>query len=363
MGREWEEDSIVLFDWRGRPAEIAGLSFFQLQLKTTCMKAIIITRPGGPEVLEMQERPKPEPGVWQIRVRVHASALNRADLMQRAGNYPAPPGAPADIIGMEYAGEVDALGPSATLWKTGDRVMGIVGGGAHAEYLCVHEREAIPVPCGLSLEDAAAIPEAFLTAHDALFRQLDLRLGDIVLIHAVASGVGTAGLQLARAAGARVAGTSRSAAKLQRAKEMGLDVAVDASSGSWVEKVNTAVGSEKVNAILDLVGGAYLDGNLRVLAQRGRVIVVGLTSGSRAELDMGLILRKRLTMIGTTLRGRPLEEKITLARDISEHLIPLFDAGKVRPVVDRVFAFAEIRKAHELMESNQTFGKIVLRWE
>jgi NADPH2:quinone reductase len=327
------------------------------------MKAIIITRPGGPEVLEMQERPKPEPGVGQIRVRVHASALNRADIMQREGNYLVPLGAPADIIGMEYAGEVDALGPSATLRKAGERVMGIVGGGGHAEYLCVHEREAIPVPHGLSWEEAAAIPEAFLTAYDALFRQLDLRMGETVLIHAVASGVGTAGLQLARVGGARVVGTSRSAAKLHRAKEMGLDVAVDASTGDWAEKVAAAFGGEKIHVILDLVGGRYLDGNLRVLAQRGRMIVVGLTSGSRAELDMGVILRKRLTMIGTTLRARPLEEKIALARDASEHLIPLFDAGKLRPVVDRVLSFEEIRKAHELMASNETFGKIVLRWE
>ncbi|MDP9206608.1 MAG: NAD(P)H-quinone oxidoreductase [Gemmatimonadota bacterium] len=326
------------------------------------MKAIVITRPGGPEVLETQDRPKPEPGVGQIRVRVRASALNRADLMQREGNYPVPPGAPADISGMEYAGEVDALGQSATLWNVRDRVMGIIGGAGHAEYLCVHEREAIPVPRGLSWEEAAAIPEAFLTAYDALFRQLDLRMGETVLIHAVASGVGTAALQLARAAGARGVGTSRSADKLERVKEMGLDLAIDVSSGSWVEKISAAIGNEKVNAILDLVGGAYLDGNLRVLAQRGRMIVVGLTSGSRAQLDMGLILRKRLTMIGTVLRARALEEKIALARDVSEKLIPLFDAGKLRPVVDRVFSFSEIRKAHELMESNKTFGKIVLSW-
>ena len=327
------------------------------------MKAIIITRPGGPEVLEMQDRPKPEPGVGQIRVRVRASALNRADLMQREGNYPVPPGVPADISGMEYAGEVDSLGPSASLWTVGDRVMGIIGGAGHAEFLCVHEREAIPVPRGLSWEEAAAIPEAFLTAYDALFRQLDLRMGETVLIHAVASGVGTAGLQLARAGGARVVGTSRSTAKLERAKELGLDVAVDASKGNWIEKIAATIGNEKVNAILDLVGGAYLDGNLRVLAQRGRMIVVGLTAGSRAELDMGMILRKRLTMIGTMLRARALEEKIALARDVTHHLVPLFDQGKLRPVVDRVLPFGEVRAAHELMQSNETFGKIVLRWD
>ena len=295
-------------------------------------------------------------------MRVRASALNRADILQRQGNYPVPPGVPADISGMEYAGEVDALGASATLWKIADRVMGIVGGAGHAEYLCVHEREAIPIPRGLAWEEAAAIPEAFLTAYDALFRQLDLRMGETVLIHAVASGVGTAGLQLARAAGASVVGTSRSAAKLERAKQIGLDVAVDASSANWVEKINAAIGREKVHAILDLVGGAYLDGNLRVLAQRGRIIVVGLTSGSRAELDMGAMMHKRLTMIGTVLRARPLEEKITLARDVSERVIPLFDTGRLRPVVDRIMSFGEIREAHELMASNNTFGKIVLRW-
>src|SRR5688572_22879681 len=167
------------------------------------MRAIIITRPGGPDVLEMQERPIPEPGVGQIRVRVRASALNRADLLQREGNYPVPPGAPADVSGLEYAGEVDALGAAATSWKIGDRVMGIVGGGGHAEYVSVHEREAIAVPKSLSWDEAAAIPEAFLTAYDALFNRLGLRTGETLLIHAVGSGVGTAGLQLARAAGAK----------------------------------------------------------------------------------------------------------------------------------------------------------------
>jgi NADPH2:quinone reductase len=327
------------------------------------MRAIIITRPGGPEVLEVQERPKPEAGVGQIRVRVCASALNRADLMQREGNYPVPPGVPADIAGMEYVGEVDALGPSASLWKVGERVMGIIGGAGHAEFLCVHEREAIPVPRGLSWEEAAAIPEAFLTAYDALFRQLDLRMGETVLIHAVASGVGTAGLQLARAGGARVVGTSRSAEKLERAKELGLDVAVDASKGNWVETISALIGGEQVHVILDLVGGSYLEGNLRVMAQRGRLIIVGLTAGARAELDMGTVLRRRLKIVGTVLRARSIEEKIALARDASAHLIPLFDKGKLRPVVDSVFSFGEIRAAHELMHSNQTFGKIVLRWE
>ena len=327
------------------------------------MKAIIITRPGGPEVLEVQERPMPEPGVGQIRVHVRASALNRADLMQREGNYPVPPGVSADISGMEYAGEIDALGPSATLWKVGDRVMGIIGGGGHAEYLCVHEREAMPVPKGMSWEDAAAIPEAFLTAYDALFNRLALRTGETLLIHAVGSGVGTAALQIARVAGARVVGTARSPEKLERAKKLGLDVAIDASRGDWAAQVEAAIGPARVHAVVDLVGGNYLEGNMRVLTLRGRIVVVGLTAGATTPFNMGALLVKRLTIVGTTLRSRPLEEKIAVARDLSEHLLPLFDAGRLKPVVDRVFPFSEIRAAHELMESNKTFGKIVLRWD
>ena len=327
------------------------------------MKAIIITRPGGPEVLETQERPKPEPGLGQIRVRVRASALNRADLMQREGNYPVPPGVPADISGMEYAGEVDALGAGATLWKTGDRVMGIVGGGGHAEFLCVHEREAMPVPASMSWEEAAAIPEVFLTAYDALFTRLGLRTGETLLIHAVGSGVGTAGLQIARVVGARVVGTARSADKLERAKKLGLDVAIDVSRGEWAAQVEEAIGKERVHAVLDLVGGNYLEGNMRVLALRGRIVVVGLTAGATAPFNMGTLLRKRLMIVGTVLRARPLEEKISLARDFAEQGVPLFETGKLRPVVDRVFSFSEIRAAHELMASNKTFGKIVLRWD
>jgi putative PIG3 family NAD(P)H quinone oxidoreductase len=327
------------------------------------MRAAIITQPGGPEVLELQERPTPEPSVGQIRVRVRASALNRADVMQRAGNYPVPPGVSPDMSGMEYTGEVDALGPSAVLWKIGDRVMGIVAAGGHAEYLCVHEREAIPIPKAMSWEDAAAIPEVFLTAYDALFDRLELRIGETLLIHAAGSGVGTAALQIGRVAGATVVGTARSAGKLEQARKLGLDVAIDASRGDWAQQVEAAIGAERVHAVMDLVGGNYLEGNLRVLALRGRIVVVGLTAGATAPLNMGGLLRKRLTVVGTTLRGRPLEEKIALARDFAERVVPLFEAGRLKPVVDRVFSFDEIRAAHELMESNKTFGKIVLRWQ
>jgi NADPH:quinone reductase len=326
------------------------------------MKAVVITRPGGPEVLDIEERAAPEPGLGQIRVRVHASALNRADISQRRGNYPAPAGAPPDVAGLEYAGEVESLGAAASMWRVGDRVMGIVGGGGHAEYVCVHEREAIAMPRSMSHDDAAAIPEAFLTAYDALVNRLHAGIGETVLIHAVASGVGTAALQLARVGGARAVGTSRSVVKLDRAKQLGLDIAIDASTGDWASAVEAAIGVERVQAIVDLVGGSYLDGNLRVAASRARIVVVGLTAGSTTQFNMGLLLRKRLTMVGTVLRARPLEEKITLAREFERRVVPLFEAAQLKPVVDRVFAFDEIRSAHGLMESNQTFGKIVLRW-
>ena len=326
------------------------------------MKAVIITRPGGPEVLEIQERPMPEPGIGQIRVRVHASALNRADLLQRMGNYPVPPGYPADIAGMEYVGEVDALGEGSMAWKVGDRVMGIIGGAGHAEYLCVHEREAMPAPRTTATEEAAAIPEAFLTAWDALFKRLDLRSGETVLIHAVGSGVGTAALQIAKVAGARVIGTSRSPDKLSRAKQLGLDTGIDSSRGDWANEIETAVGEQRVNAIVDLVGGNYLDGNLRVLALKGRIVLVGMTAGALTQFNMGTLLRKRLTIVGTMLRSRQLEEKIALAREFAERGVPLFESGALKPVVDRVFSFDQIRDAHKLMESNATFGKIVLRW-
>lgn len=326
------------------------------------MRAIVITGAGGPEVLEERERPTPEPGPSQIRVRVHASALNRADLLQRRGGYSAPPGWPDDIPGLEYAGEVDAVGPGAGLWAPGSRVMGIVGGGGHAEYVCVHEREAVRVPPSLSWHEAAAVPEVFFTAYDGIFRQLGVEMGERLLIHAAGSGVGTAAVQLASAAGIRTIGTSRTPGKLERAADLGLEEGVDASDADWPDRVMEASEGEGVAAVLDLVGGDYLQGNLRVLAERGRIIVVGTVAGSRAELDLGRLLRRRLTIIGTVLRARPLEEKIHLARDFSSNVLPLLASRRVAPVVERVYPFERIADAHRLLESNRTFGKIVLHW-
>jgi NADPH:quinone reductase len=325
------------------------------------MKAVVITRAGGPEVLEIRDRPMPEPGPGEIRVRVRASALNRADLLQRRGRYPAPPGAPQEVPGLEYAGEVDAVGEGTGLWAVGNRVMGIIGGGGHAEYVVVHEREAVRVPHNLGWEEAAAVPEVFFTAYDALFRHLNLLVGERLLIHAVGSGVGTAALQLAHAAGAITLGTSRTLAKLERAAAMGLDVGIDGKSDDWVGAVEDA-SEGGVHAVLDLVGGGYFNGNLRVLCVGGRLVVVGTVSGTEVQLDLGLLMRKRIRMIGTVMRSRPLEEKMALAREFSKSVLPLLASGRIHPIVDGVYPFPNIAEAHQRMEDNDSFGKLVLTW-
>ena len=325
------------------------------------MRAVVMNGAGGVEVLAIGEAATPVPSRNEILVRICASALNRADISQRLGRYPAPAGYPQNIPGLEYSGIVEAVDPAVTLFKTGDRVMGITGGGAHAEYLAVHEREAIPVPEVLTFEEAAAVPEVFLTAYDATFERMGVSAGETLLIHAVGSGVGTAAVQLAVLAGIRSIGTSRSSDKLDRASGLGLSEGVVAR-GEWSERVRSLTEGKGVEAILDLVGAAYLSGNLEALAPRGRMISVGLTAGSRAELDMSILMRKRLTIFGTVLRARPLEEKAALARKFSALMVPLFQAQRLKPVIDSVYDFADIREAHVLMESNRSFGKIVLRW-
>jgi NADPH:quinone reductase len=324
------------------------------------MRAIVITRPGGPDVLELRDVQAPSPGPGEIRVRVAATAVNRADLLQRAGRYPPPAGVARDIPGLEYAGVVDAVGAGATRWRVGAEVMGLVGGGSYAEHVVTHEDEALPVPAGMSLERAAAIPEAFITAHDALFTQMRLRAGETVLIHAVGSGVGTAGLQLARAAGARVIGTQRSAWKLERALELGLDVAVDTSTSDFVEAALRDTAGRGVDGVMDLVGGDFLGGDLRALAVRGRIMLVGLVAGATHELDMRLLLGRRATITGTVLRARSLKEKIAAARAFRRDVLTLLESGDVAPVIDQVLPLADAARAHAIVADNRNYGKVVL---
>jgi len=326
------------------------------------MRAVVYAGAGGPEVITLGEVPRPEVHPGHIRVRVRAAGLNRADLLQRRGNYPAPPGWPADIPGLEYAGEVEAV-RGVTRWKVGDRVMGLVGGGAMAELLTVHEDEALPIPGSLGFEAAAAVPEAFLTAYDALLTRGRLAPGERVLVHAVGSGVGTAAAQIAKHLGATVLGTSRSAGKLARAVMYGLDVGIDTSRAPFPDQVG-----DPVHVVLDVLGGPALADNLRVLAPRGRLVLLGFLAGSMASADLGPILRKRLEVIGTVMRTRSLDERRPLVREFTERMLPLFDqrvehAAPLRPVLERTFEMAELADAHRLLEGNETFGKVVVRWD
>ncbi|MGI5861066.1 MAG: NAD(P)H-quinone oxidoreductase [Myxococcales bacterium] len=326
------------------------------------MRAVIVREPGGVEVLEQREVADPEPCGGEILVKVKAAGVNRADVLQRRGHYPAPPGSPKDILGLELAGEVEACGPAVTRFRPGDRVMGIVGGGACAERLVIHERAALPVPRGLGFAEAAAIPEAFLTAFDAALLQGGLKPGEWLLVHAVGSGVGTAAVQLARLVGARTLGTARSEEKVARARELGLDEGIVLGKPQFSDEVKRRTGGAGADVVLDLVGGAYLEENIRAMAPLGRLIAVGLVAGSSASLPLGLLLAKRLTLRGTVLRSRPLEEKIALALAFERQILPHFESGKLRPIVDRILPMAEVAEAHRLIEANATFGKLVLTW-
>jgi NADPH2:quinone reductase len=324
------------------------------------MKAIVIGRFGGPEVLELREVAEPAPARGEVRVRVRATAVNRADLLQRAGAYPAPPDAPQDIPGIEFAGEIDAIGEGVADLAPGDRVFGLCGGGAYAEALVVHGRALARIPDGLSFTDAAAVPEAFITAWDAMVAQARLGAGERVLIHAAGSGVGTAAVQIARAVGARSVGTARTRGKLEQARALGLDDAVLVEGGGFAAAVMAATGGHGADVVLELVGGAYLGEDLACVAPRARIVLVGLLAGARAELDLARMLHKRVQVIGTVLRSRPLEEKIVAAQQLARHLAPLFARGALRPVVDRVLPLAQAAAAHAHVASNAGFGKVVL---
>ena len=321
------------------------------------MRAAVIRE----NALVLEDRPEPVPGTGEARVRVHATAVNRADLLQVMGMYPAPKDAVQDVPGLEYAGIVDAVGPKVSALAVGDRVYGLVGGGAYAESLVVHAETACKVPDGLDLVSAAALPEAFLTAYDAMVSQARLAAGETVLIHAVGSGVGTAALQIVRTVGAFAIGTARTQEKLDDAHAMGLPRGIRVQDARFSDLVLEATGGRGVDVVLDLVGGPYVNESLRCMAPRGRLVLVGLLAGTHGEIDLAAILRKRLEIRGTVLRSRPLDEKIAAARVLDRHLSPLFAEKRLTPVVHATFPLEEAATALALVGKNEGFGKVVLR--
>lgn len=325
------------------------------------MKAMVITRPGGPEVLEWTEVPEPEYGPEELLVRVRATAINRADLLQRMGGYAQPGPKPAwDIPGLEYAGEVAAVGSRVEGFQVGDRVMGLLAGGGYAEYIVTNQRLAMRVPEAMSWLEAGGTPEVFITAHDALL-QCDLVAGERVLVHAVGSGVGVAAVQIAKVMGASlVAGTAGSDEKLAKARALGLDTAINYRTTDFAAETLAATGGLGADVILDVIGAAYWESNMRALAPRGRMIIAGLMGGTKAAADLGAILAKRARVMGTTLRARPLEEKAAATRAFERSILPHMANGRVRVVVDRVFPLAEAALAHTYVGSNANFGKVVL---
>ncbi len=332
-----------------------------LEMQNELMRAVTIAKDG---VLQVRLVPRPSaPTADRVLVRVRAAGLNRADVLQRKGLYPAPPGAVQDIPGLEFAGEVEQIGDEVRRLRLGQRVFGITAGGAQAEYVRVPESTLVEIPSNLDWSGAAAVPEVFITAHDALFTQAGLRMGERVLVHAAGSGVGTAAVQLAHAAGAIVYGTSRTEEKLERVREFGLDesVSVGDDPAKFAEAIREWTGGEGVHVILDLVGGKYFESNLESLAIGGRMMLVGTTSGAQAQFDIGKAMGKRLRITGTVLRARSTEEKAEATRRFASQVVPLLSKGILRPVIDTVFPMSEVTAAYDRLESNESFGKVVLR--
>lgn len=328
------------------------------------MRAIVLTEYGEVDVLRLTEVSDPIPGPEEVLVDIAATALNRADLLQRRGLYPSPslagftPPAP-EIPGMEFSGRVAALGERVGALFVGDEVMGIVGGGSYAEKLVVHEHQVLRVPSTVALSDAAAIPEVWITAFDALVVQGGLTSGRVALVHAGASGVGTAAIQICKAMGARVIVTT-SAKKLDACRALGADLAIDYATEDFVAAANVFTGGVGVDVVLDVIGGDYVDRNIAAIRVGGTIVQVGTMGGGRTEVNIGMMLPKRATLIGTVLRSRPLAEKIAISRRFAAEVLPLFIAGLVRPVIDSRYPLADIGAAHAYMETNANVGKILI---
>jgi NADPH:quinone reductase len=323
------------------------------------MRAVVARGSGGPEVLQVIERPVPQPGSGEILVEVAAAGVNRPDVLQRKGGYPPPPGAP-DTLGLEIAGAVVALGPGATRFPLGTRVMALVPGGGYAEYAAVHETNALAVPEALPLVEAGAIPETFFTVWTNVFERGRLRAGEVLLVHGGTSGIGTTAIMLAKAFGATVIATAGSHAKCDACLQLGADFAVNYRTADFVERTKAFTGGRGADVILDMVGGSYIPRNHESAAQDGRIVQIAFLESSRVELDFRLLMQKRLTHTGSTLRPRSVAEKAPIARALEDKVSPLWTAGRCRPVIDSTFPLAEVAKAHAHMDGGEHIGKIVL---
>ena len=323
------------------------------------MRAIVITEPGGPEVLQLREVPDAVAGPGEVLVRVRATAVNRADLLQRTGNYSPPPGA-SPYPGLECSGTIEALGEGVTGWTVGDEVCALLAGGGYAELVAVPVGQLLPVPAGLTLLEAAALPEVVCTVWSNVFLTAALQPGETLLVHGGSSGIGTMAIQLASAVGATVAVTAGSAEKLERCRALGASVLVNYKENDFVEAVRTATGGRGADVILDNMGASYLARNVEVLAVNGRLVVIGLQGGARAELDIGALLRKRAAVIATSLRARPLGEKAAIVAAVREHVWPLLESGQVRPVVHATMPWSDIAEAHEVLSRSQHVGKVLI---
>jgi putative PIG3 family NAD(P)H quinone oxidoreductase len=323
------------------------------------MRAVVISSPGGPEVLAWSEVPDPVAGAGEVVLDIVASAVNLADIHQREGHYPPPPGAPP-YPGLECSGRVRTLGEGVTGWAVGDEVVALLSGGGYAEQVAVPAGQLLPVPAGVDLVTAAALPEATATVWSNVFMLAGLRPGEVLLVHGGASGIGTMAVQLARAAGARVAVTAGSAEKLERARELGAEILVNYKEQDFVEVVHAATDGHGADVVLDTIGAKYLDRNLDVLAVNGRIANIGLQGGRKAELDLAKLMGKRAAILSTTLRGRPSEEKAAVVASVREHVWPRIEAGEVHAVVDRVLPITQVADAHRLVESSGHVGKVLL---
>jgi len=323
------------------------------------MTVIAIRGSGGPEVLVPEQRPLPKLGAGEVLVKVAAAGVNRPDVMQRKGQYPPPPGA-TDIPGLEIAGEVVAAGAGAARWKVGDRVMALVVGGGYAQYCPAHESHALPVPAGLTLTEAAAIPETFFTVWHNVFERGRLRAGETLLVHGGSSGIGTAAIRLAKAFGARVIATAGSEEKCQACRRLGADAAVNYKTEDFVAATKAATGGKGADVILDMVGGNYAERNYKAAAVEGRVVQIAVQAGAKATIDLLRIMLKRLTHTGSTLRARSVADKGAIARALEEQVLPLIAKGAVCPLIDSTFPLSQASAAHARMETGAHVGKIVL---